>query len=814
MPYNVDIPRQTLSFKSKTKKWRKQHLDWADDKSLFNFNTVRKSVQHKKINYDLVNGTLYMEDLVYMLNPDHIKSEYIPDKIQHYPIINASLNVLRGEEIARVFDYQVVVSNSDAVSDIEKTKRDLVLQAVQQQVQNQSQDEQQFQANMDKLSDYFQFEYKDMRELRANRLLTHYWREQNFPATFRDGFMDAMIVGEEIYQCAIEGGEPVLRRLNPMKVRCFMNGYSHRMEDADIIVIEDYWSPGKIIDTYYSSLSAKDIKYLEELPRSVGKGSVNDMDQIDERHAFLPNFMITDQADGHGMFFSDVFGTLEGYDNLLPYDLAGNVRVLQMYWRSRRKIKKVKSYNEHGQEEFNFYTEQYVCDKAAGETEEIFWINQAWEGVKIGESIYVNMGPCPVQYNRMSNPSRCHFGIIGSVYNINDSRPYSMVDMMKPFSYLYDAIHDRLNKLIARNWGKIIPLDLAKIPSSWNIDKWLYYARANNLAVYDSANVIQEGPATGKMPAAMNNNYSVLDAETGDVIQQHMNLLEYIKQELMDVTGITKQRIGQISSRETVGGVERSTLQSTHITEWLFSKHDELKKRVLEAFLETAKIALRGRQKKFRYLLDDGSIELVEIDGDQFAECDYSLVVDNSTGTQQLSQNLDTLAQAALQNQLINFSTMMKLYSTASLSQKEKMIEAAEKRQQQQAEQQQQQQMQMQQQALEMQQQEAQAERDLKDKMNQRDNDSRVLASQLEAEGYIQAAAVKYQTDTRNDGIEVPQTEDERKKLEESIRQFDKKLSLDREKLKEQERANRKKEELQKQAITARKTSASQPKKQ
>jgi hypothetical protein len=226
---------------------------------------------------------------------------------------------------------------------------------------------------------------------------------------------------------------------------------------------------------------------------------------------------------------------------------------------------------------------------------------------------------------------------------------------------------------------------------------------------------------------------------------------------------------------------------------------------VLEAFLETAKIALRGRKVKFRFLLDDGSYVIDEIDGDQFAENDYGIVVDNSTGTQQLGQNLDTLAQAALQNQLINFSTMMKLYGTASLSQKRKMVEAAEKRAQEQAEQQQQQAMQMQQQQLEMQAQQAEAERDLKDKMNQRDNDSRVLASQLEAEGYIQAAAVKYQ-ETR-DGIEAPQTEDERLKLQESIRQFDKRLALDREKQREQERSNRRKEELQKQAINARKSS-------
>jgi hypothetical protein len=69
--------------------------------------------------------------------------------------------------------------------------------------------------------------------------------------------------------------------------------------------------------------------------------------------------------------------------------------------------------------------------------------------------------------------------------------------------------------------------------------------------------------------------------------------------EMSEVAGITKQREGQISNRETVGGVERSMLQSSHITEWLFVTHEDVKKRVLECFLETAKIALKGRSKKF-----------------------------------------------------------------------------------------------------------------------------------------------------------------------------------------------------------------------
>ena len=348
-----------------------------------------------------------------------------------------------------------------------------------------------------------------------------------------------------------------------------------------------------------------------------------------------------------------------------------------MYWKSRRKIKKIKSYDpQTGEEVYNFFPETRVLNKDLGEEETIYWINEAWEGVKIGGEIYINMRPRVVQYNRLSNPSICHFGIIGQVYNLNDSKPFSMVDMMKPYNYLYDAIHDRLNKAIASNWGKIMRLDLAKVPKGWDIDKWMYYAKVNHIAVEDSFNEGTIGSATGKLAGGFNtSSMNVIDAETGNYIQQHVHLLDYIKMEMAEVAGITKQREGQISNRETVGGIERATVQSSHITEWLFLLHDDVKRRTLECFLETAKAALKGRNKKFQHILSDMSIKVVDIEGDEFAECDYGLVVDNSTKSQDLNSKLDTLAQAALQNQTLSFSTIMKLYSSSSIAEKHRFVE-------------------------------------------------------------------------------------------------------------------------------------------
>ena len=768
------FPPQQLSFTAKGKKWRKACVDWGVDQSTITYSPVRKSVIHKKINYDLLNGILHMRDLEIIINPESVDAGFIPDRIQHYPIMNSKLNVLRGEEAKRVFDFRVIVTNPNAISEIENNKKQQVFAALQQLIAESSQSEDEFNQKLEKLGEYYTYEWQDLKEVRANALLQHYMKEYDIPSMFNQGFMDAMAVGEEMYQCDIVGGEPVIERLNPLKVRIFKSGYSNKIEDADMIILEDYWSPGKIIDTYYDVLTTKDVKYIETIPFADNSEVVDSMDNIDERYGFINNHMMSDIVEDNFFINPETLFATDELDTLLPYDTIGNIRVCRVYWKSRRRIKEIKSYDpETGEEVYNFYPETYVLDESLGEEEKVFWINEAWEGTKIGDDIYVNMRPRAIQYNRLSNPSRCHFGIIGSIYNLNDSRPFSLVDMMKRYNYLYDVIHDRLNKLMARNWGKIVTVDLAKVPKDWTMDKWLYYGKTMGLNVIDSFKEGNIGAATGKIAGALNNASSgVIDAELGNSIQQNINLLEFIKLEMAEVAGITKQREGQIANRETVGGVERATLQSSHITEWLFTYHESLKKRVLECLLETAKIALRGRSKKFQYILSDNSMQIVNIDGDEFSECDYGLVVDNSNSTQELNSKLDALAQAALQNQALSFSTIMKLYGSSSIAEKQRFVENDEKAMRERQQQAQQEQLQAQQEQAQMEMQAKQQELQMKDQQNIRDNETKILVATISANANV------------DDGIEEPVYSQEAKdKLMEQMREFDSRLQLDRDRL-------------------------------
>lgn len=785
MAYNAigGFPSQQLSFNRKGKKWRMDCVNFGDDHSLMHYHLTRKSVTNMNINYDLINGKIHIGDIKLLLNPYNLNASFIPDNIQHYPIINAKLDVLRGEESKRIFDFKVVVTNPSSISDIEEEKNNQVNNMLQQLIMNESQSEEDFNKELEKQAYYFSYEYQDKRESRANLLLNHYMKELEMPQLFNAGLTDVCTVGEEIYHCDIIGGEPTIEKLDPRKVRIIKSGYSDRIEDADMIVIEDYWNPGKVIDAFWDQLSKKDVAAIENSSKSNGNNPyVDSMDNLDPRYGLVPNISLDGPTDEEGMI--DPLSLFDNslVDNYLPYDTNGNVRVLRVYWKSRRLIKKVKSYNEEsGEEEFNFYPETYHCDPLKGEEEQSFWVNEAWEGTKIGSDIYVNMRPRPIQYNRLSNPSRCHFGIIGSIYSINGDTPFSLVDIMKPYAYLYDVVHDRLNKILAKNLGKIVRMDFAKVPKGWDVDKWLYYINVNNIAAEDSFKEGDYGPATGRLAGALNNaSNGVIDASLGNEIQQYISFLEWISNKVGELAGISKQREGQISNRETVGGVERATLQSSLITERIFFKHDSVKKRVLECFLETAKIAFKGRKKKFDYILNDGSKIITEIDGDEFAECDYGLIVDNSNGTQELNQKLDMLAQAALQNQTLDFSTIMKLYTILGVSEKIRVVETCEQRKRAELEQQQQQVLQQQQMQLQQQQQIAQMQAEQENKRHQEDNEVKILIAQINSKAEEDRLSLM----GGSDAMTIQQKYDiEKEKLSENARQFDANLTLQKQKL-------------------------------
>ena len=648
---------------------------------------------------------------------------------------------------------------------------------------------QQLENEMANLERYMKYEWQDVYEKMATQILKHYWYEHNFKQKFNDGFKDVCIMAEEIYQIDEVANEPIFEKLNPLKVRALQTGGSNKLEDANLIIIEDHWSSGRIIDTYYNELKPNDIDKIMDYTVETGNGGFTD---DDNNHTLLRDGMLSDD----GTLIDSYLGMAEingmQYNSRECVDADGNIRVFRVYWKSLKKVLKVKYYDELGNVQYKWRSEEYIPNKELGEETEAMWVNEIWEGTKIGKDIYLQMKPKKVQFNRLNNKSKCHAGIIGQVYNTNQSRGVSVMDRGKNLQLMYDVIQDRVRKLIATNYGKILEVDIAKIPNDWEMDKWMHFAVTNKIAIMDSFAVGTEGAATGKMAGSMNTvGGRTIDMDTGNSIQGYLGLLEFIKFEMGEITGVSQQRQGQISNRETVGGVERAVNQSSHITEYLYLQHDDVKRRCLEAFLQVAKSCLRGRNEKAQYILDDQTIEFLNLNGDMIADVDMGVIVTDSAKTLQMEQDIKRYAELYVQNGG-RMSTIMDIYFSDSITDMRRKLETAEDDMMARQQQGQQEAAKAQQEAAAQAMELEAAKLELEREKNIRDNDTKLAIASLNAELNV------YNTDANSNGIS---DDIDRAKLDLAVAKQESEVDNKRAILEQQKREHADKVDLEKQKI-------------
>jgi hypothetical protein len=740
------FPSQKKTKGQKTKTWAKQCLDAADSKGFYQYEGVRNYRKNKLINYNLYNGIVNKRDMELTINPYNTVAAYIPEELPHYPIAAPKIDLLVGEEAKRRFDYKVVVTNPDAISEKEEQLKEQWKNQLLEVINDPELDQRQVQERMQKHDSYLKQSWQDIKEKTANNILRHYYAEYNMQLMFNQGFKDSLICGEEIYQTDIVADEPVVHKLNPLHVHTIRSGGSNWIQDSDLIIIEDYWNPGKVIDTFFDDLKPKEIDRIEE--GFAYQGSTDEHTGAIEQQPDL--FVRGDEVQDY-VNLSEMYG--HNYGQIT--DTNGNIRILRVYWKSFRKVKKVTYFDEDGEEQVDIFPESYEIDSSLGETEKTIWINEWWEGTKIGEDIYIQMRPRPIQYNRIDNPSKCSPGIVGYIYSTNQFKSVSMMDRMKQYQYLYDAMKDRLNRALSKYMGPILELDLAKIPENWEVEKWMHFAYANGIGVVDSFKEGNKGSATGKLAGGMNTTGKVFNLDLGNYIQQHISMLEYIKADMSEIVGISKQREGQISSRETVGGVERSVNQSSHITEERFLQHDVVKVEVMKAFLETAKHALRNRSKKVQYILGDESIQILNINGDDFVDADYGILVSLNNKYQELNQVLRELAHAGIQNDKMDFSTLMSIYMSDSLSDIRRKIEQKEEEKAQADSQRFERENEIKENEIQAKQQEAQLKEQGEESRNIRDNQTKLEVAILNLEKAMDNGVVD------EDGLEVQKHKDD-----------------------------------------------------
>lgn len=639
------FPLQRLPMSKKTQDWKEACVDYiaghSQGSSRDGNNRSRK--EEMQTYYDLYNSIYNEKDLKYVTNPFK-QQDGFPAMAQDYNIIKPKIDLLLGEETKRPFNFRVVHTSDIATSEIQDKAKQMIIDYIQATIMSKLGPEEQtkYQEALqsgeimtpEQIQKYLSKDYKDIAEITAYHSLNYLKNKLNITHEFFKGWKDALIGGEEIYYVGIVNGEPCLQRINPIY-------FDYDSDTSDLEFIHDaQWccyemimSLTEVYDRLYDKMSEKQLNELLDMMDDRSKGGVT------------PEVRKTSLDYPHIKTHS-----INGFSSN-PFEEADNIHVWHCCWKSLKKIGFVNIINpETGM------PEEYQVDETYKETGneldvEWKWIIEVWEGYRIGQDLYVGIQPVEYQHISADNPNAQRLPYTGVIYNNTNSRPRSLVSMMKPLQYMYIVLWYRLELAMARDKGKVVTMDITQIPKSMNIDvaKWMHYLSALGV---NFVNPYEEGwdiPGREGGKPSQFNQISALDLTMANTIDQYINLMDKIESMLSEISGVSKQREGSISSNELVGNVERSVVQSAHITEPWFWVHNQVKKECLTMLLDTAKHAWKDNKTSIQYVLDDATRAFLTLSDDFFYE-DMDIFVEDTTKNQQQIEALKNLMQPAMQN--------------------------------------------------------------------------------------------------------------------------------------------------------------------
>jgi len=663
-----NFPKQKLSYKDKTKDWAIENVKAGITLSDYDPGKIRKTKEEMKLNYNLVSGKFDEKDVDRSLNPQNLKGVHFPAKIQNYPIELTKLDVLKGEELSRPFNWYLRATNDHVVIQKEEKETDEVKNYIASTLDNPDVSEAQMKRDLQKMKKYYNYDYQDEREEMGTRLLQHLWKTQKIPYLTTDAFYDIVTVAEEDYACDIFHGEPRNRKVSPKSLSIFGNGESNYIEDAMIIVEDSYMSTGSITDLFYDELTEDQVTQLDEgvFKNRFGNnivlgGSMN----LSQEYAMQVGTQLVPLSS------SDIWSFAGGYDD------NGNVRVTRVCWQSKVKVGKL-TYYEDGEELKDYVSEDYKPNSAYGETIKWEWLTEWWQGYRIGNDMFVKLERLPRLGMTFTNPSKIKPPYVGTIYSIGN-KAYSLVDRIRPYKYLYNITMTRAEMASARNKGILAELDLARIPEGWEPDVWMMYAELNGWFITDSFKEGNEGAAMGKLLNNINNRApSTMNLDSSQVIMANLEFARYIKNEINEITGITPQREGAMQNRETLGGINKSIQQSSFITEPYFYIHDNTKLRLLELNLETAKHCYKDQEFSLN-MMDDGLIgKVLKVNGKMLSETAYGMYLSDGKDDSELFQYIRQYAHAALQNDTSKFKDIFEIMKSKSIAAVGRKMEEAE----------------------------------------------------------------------------------------------------------------------------------------
>lgn len=679
--------KERISIKAKNadkKAWYKEKADMLDGYSRGMYVEGDKGVsEYKKmqVNYDLYNNILNLADFEYVCKPYGSKVGELPADMVNRDISSGPIKTMLGMELKRPYSWTVLATNPEATSrreqeefnqfkeyvlaealkpirekiEIEKAQqtqgRELTpdeQRAISQEIEQEMQSR-----TPEYIKKYMQREYQDPAEIQSTHLIKYLSNKLDLRRKFNEVYKHGLLSGKEIMYVGIFNGEPEVLTTNPKRFTFDASPEAAFIEDGEWCTYSHRLKPSQIIAMFGDELTTKD---------------------IDAIYASWNTYYNAD-------FDNDLFLVDELSKD---YDSNSSIEVLHCQWKGLRKIGFLTYIDLETEEELEMLVdEDYVLNEEAGDIKiEWEWLPETYETwkIKIADPIYVKMQPVPGQFKDLDNLHECKLSYYGVAYDNTNSQSTSLMDRLKVYQYYYNIVMYRLELLIASDKGKKVLMNIGAIPASAGIDveKWQYFFEATPFMYYDPQ---EEG--SGYQDA--NTVAKVIDLSLASDIQKYIEIAEYLRKQAGQSVGITDTVLGQIGPREAVSNTQQALIQSSHILEMYFEVHGYVKRNVLKALLETAKIAYAdSKPRKLSYVLDDMSIQLFDLDIGLLDSSTLGLFMENSMKAEEIRETLKQLSHAAMQNQKAELSDVLAILRHESITESEETLKVAEERKRQQ----------------------------------------------------------------------------------------------------------------------------------
>jgi hypothetical protein len=663
------------------KQWYKDNLDQLDHRAFggtYNHGTFDVSTwKSKKINYDLFNNEIDLKEFNYVCKPFGEEMGELPANFVNRDIVSGKIKVLLGMEMKMPFSWKVVATNSEATTrreqeeakmirdfvvndimspirmEIEKQKQEQIKGkplSPQEQQQLQQQIEEEVQAKTpDEVRKYMQRDHQDPAEMLNQQILQYLIYKEKIPEKFNKGWKHATLSGEDLYWVGIVNGEPVLKVVNPMRFDSDSSDEIDCISEGEWATYEMHLSPSQIVEMFGSEMTDEEIDRVYDRSHH-GPSRIEDLDW---------SFNAMKESSGF------------------------THRVLHCEWKSLRKIGFLYYRDENGETQMELVDENYKINRAQGDLKiEWDWIPEVHEGYKVMNDMYFYCRPVQGQHTDLDNIYKARLSYFGSRVDNLNSKVTSPMDRIRNYQYLYNVIIYRIELLMASDKGKILAANIGRIPSTsgLNTDEFMYFLEANKIAFFNNK---EEGDKfAGNVDA--NSTFSVLDMSLASDLAKYIEIANLIERRTGQAIGVTPQMEAQIASNEAVTNTKQNLVQASHIIQPYFELHNNTKANVLNGLLEKAKIAYStGKPRKLTYILDDMSTYILDLNRenmDMLSNSTMGLFVANSSKAHDAKEAVNTLAQAAMQNQQADLGDILKVIRSESITEAEELLETARQR--------------------------------------------------------------------------------------------------------------------------------------